>query len=164
MQKYKAKYTNIFLVDKLQPTKFLLLKRGSWREFAPNLYTGMGGRFEEGETPLECAKRELREESGLDYIRLKEIAGIIINGEKSVCEFVGEYSGEAPKCNEGDLEWVSLGELFQKDFIPTSKILLQEWKKRNWSILNPFTLFIERENMEDIHSKIISIEIKEGLF
>lgn len=101
MQKYKAKYTNIFLVDKLQPTKFLLLKRGSWREFAPNLYTGMGGRFEEGETPLECATRELREESGLDYIRLKEIAGIIINGEKSVCEFVGNILGKLLSVTRG---------------------------------------------------------------
>ena len=41
----KEKFTVIFLGDSTQPTKLVLLKRSADRKFAPNLYSGLGGKI-----------------------------------------------------------------------------------------------------------------------
>ena len=73
---------------------------------------GIGGKFEEGESPEECLLREAWEETGLtltDY-RYRGIVTFVSN------EWEGEYmhlytatgwTGALKECNEGVLEWVS---------------------------------------------------------
>ncbi len=45
--------------------RFLALRRSPANESAPGLWEGISGRVEPGEQPLETARREVREESGL---------------------------------------------------------------------------------------------------
>lgn len=157
------KYTTIFLFDAIQPKKLLLLKRGPNRKFAPNLYTGLGGKVEDGEKQQQCAIRELHEEASLTNIQLTEFARLVINGTKVLYQFFGVYPEEStPDCSEGQLEWVPLEQVFSKDIIPTARMFLSEWCNRNWST-RPFTMLLNRENLEDIFSKIISQEVNEGL-
>ena len=74
-------------------------------------WIGVGGKFEDGESPDECLKREVLEETGLtltDY-RFRGIVTFASN------EYETEYmhlftatgfTGELKECDEGNLEWV----------------------------------------------------------
>ena len=75
-------------------------------------WIGIGGKFEEGESPEECLIREAWEETGLtltDY----QYRGIVTFVSD---EWEGEYmhlytatgwTGELKECDEGVLEWIS---------------------------------------------------------
>ncbi|MDD2908019.1 MAG: 8-oxo-dGTP diphosphatase [Candidatus Gracilibacteria bacterium] len=76
-------------------------------------WNGVGGKFELGETPEECAIREIKEETGL-IAKNPILKGILTfpnfaAGEDwyvFVYEFY-EFSGEIIESNEGNLEWVN---------------------------------------------------------
>ena len=159
----REKYTTIFLADQTKPTRFFLLKRASTKKFAPNLYTGFGGKVEEGETRKQGAYRELEEETGLTNIRLTEFGRLIINQEKILYQFFGTYMGEPLICNEGHVETVATDQLFFLPLIPTAKLFLEAWEQRNWRTTEHFTLLVERKNPEDVFSPILSVECQPGL-
>lgn len=74
-------------------------------------WIGVGGKFEEGESPEECATREIWEETGLT-VTAPRYRGIVT----FVCppyptEYMHlftatEFTGEMIECNEGELAWV----------------------------------------------------------
>lgn len=76
-------------------------------------WIGVGGKFENGESPDECLLREVREETGLTLTRwrCRGVVTFLTNGD-----WEGEYmylftadgfSGTLRECDEGDLQWVS---------------------------------------------------------
>ncbi len=73
-------------------------------------WIGIGGHFEENESPEECLLREAKEETGLTYIL--EIQGIVTfisegwNTEYMCLYTADGYEGEIIPCNEGVLEWI----------------------------------------------------------
>lgn len=76
-------------------------------------WIGIGGKFEEGESPEDCVRREVREETGLEIQKLR-YAGIVtfISDGMNETEFMHlfhatEVSGEIHECDEGVLEWIS---------------------------------------------------------
>ena len=160
---FKERYTTIFLADKTKPARFFLLKRAATKRFAPNLYTGFGGKVEEGETRKQGAYRELEEETGLTNIKLTEFGRLIINQQKILYQFFGVYVGEPLSCNEGLVETVETDKLFFLPLIPTAKLFLEAWEQRNWRTTEHFTLLIERKNPEDVFSPILSVEAQPGL-
>lgn len=162
-QSDQEKYTTIFLGNKNTPTCFYLLKRSSHKKFAPNLFTGFGGKVEPEETPAQGAYRELAEETGLTQIKLKEFGRLIINQTKILYQFFGVYFGEPLTCNEGRVETIPVKQLPFLPLIPTAKIFLEAWEQRGWRTKERFTLLIERENLDDIYSPILSIEALPGL-
>lgn len=128
------KWNVIFLIDQISPTKIVFLKRGPNRKFAPNMYTGIGGKIEMGETFLESAHRELQEESGLTDINLTQFAKVIIDQTDELIYFWGIYNQiELPFSNEGTLEWVYVNQLFNLPIIPTTKEMLKHWQKQDFS-------------------------------
>lgn len=75
-------------------------------------WNGLGGKLEAGESPEECARREIQEESGLNVDRLI-LKGVLTFPEFSKGEdwyaFIFEacgVSGEMIDSPEGVLEWV----------------------------------------------------------
>jgi 8-oxo-dGTP diphosphatase len=130
----------IFLTDQNPPTKVVLLKRSPDKKFAPNYYTGVGGKVEKGETILESAYRELQEETGLTGIELTQFAKAVIDNTYFLYYFRGTYSKMSlPHSDDGELEWVNTPNLLQKEIIPTTLEVIHYWSKRNFAI-QPFTI------------------------
>ncbi len=82
------------------------------RDFHEGKWNGLGGKFEQGETPEECAVREIKEEAGLDVKSLK-MKGFItfpmFDGKDDWFVFVfviDEFTGELIDSPEGNLEWI----------------------------------------------------------
>ena len=94
-------------------------------------WIGVGGKFEENESPDECLLREVREETGLsltDY-RFRGVVTFLTDGG-----WEGEYmylftarcwEGELDSaCAEGELEWVSKDRVLQLPIWEGDKIFL----------------------------------------
>lgn len=95
--------------------QFLLLKRDKKaNDIHEGKYVGVGGKFEAGETPEACAKREIFEETGL-VAKKMQLCGFITFPDFTqdgrdwysfvyrVTEFEGTLLESSP---EGSLEWV----------------------------------------------------------
>ena len=75
-------------------------------------WNGLGGKFEAGEKPEECVKREVQEETGL-VIQNPHLHGLLVftnfKGNDwyvfvfTAAEFTGELTESSP---EGKLEWI----------------------------------------------------------
>ena len=84
-------------------------------------WIGVGGKFEDGESPEECLLREVEEETGFtltDY-RYRGIITLVAEGWPT--EYIhlftaAGWTGEMRECDEGDLEWVP------KDQVPNLPI------------------------------------------
>lgn len=78
------------------------------------MYNGLGGKFENGESPEDCAKRELLEETGLiaQDMKLKGILSfpdaLFTGHDWYVFVFlINEFKGElTTNCPEGELKWI----------------------------------------------------------
>lgn len=100
-------------------------------------WIGVGGKLENGESPFDCARREILEETGVEVCDLN-YRGIItfvsdLYGTEYMHLFTAtEYRGEINyNCNEGHLEWV------KKEDIPSLPI---------WEGDKIFFDLIEKEN------------------
>ena len=74
-------------------------------------WNGLGGKFEAGETPEGCIKREVQEETGL-FIQNPRLHGLLMfpgfkGSDWYVFVFTAtEFSGELIDSPEGRLEWI----------------------------------------------------------
>lgn len=82
-------------------------------------WIGIGGHFEEGESPEECLLREAKEETGLTLTSYR-FRGIVTfccgdYPTEYMCLYTADgYEGDITECSEGKLEWVpkkKIGEL-----------------------------------------------------
>ncbi len=94
--------------------KYLMLHRVSKKnDINKDKWIGIGGHFQENESPEECIKREILEETGYD-IPLSELqyrAVITFISEKGDYELMSLFTAKAPEgepgeCDEGELLWV----------------------------------------------------------
>lgn len=96
-----------------QNGKYLLLHRVKKKnDINKDKWIGIGGKFEEWESPEDCIRREALEETGLTLIRPK-YRGIVtfISDGMNETEFMHlftatEFEGSLKDCDEGVLEWV----------------------------------------------------------
>lgn len=74
-------------------------------------WIGVGGKFEEGESPEDCLLREVREETGLTLTRWR-YRGIVtflsdVYPAEQMHLFTADaWTGEEHVCDEGDLAWM----------------------------------------------------------
>lgn len=96
-------------------------------------WIGVGGKFEEGETPEECAVREVFEETGLKVGSLK-LRGIItfvmqpLTTEYMFLYTCDDFSGELSDpdgCPEGILRWVEKEKLDELPMWEGDRIFLR---------------------------------------
>ena len=79
------------------------------------VYAPPGGKFESGETPIDCIIREFKEETGLTIInpRLQGISYWHDSTEGMIFVYTAEeYKGElTATSSEGELEWIKIDDL-----------------------------------------------------
>ncbi len=78
-------------------------------------WIGIGGKFEENESPEDCLLREVREETGLTltgwrYCGIVTFVSDRYEGEYMHLFHASEFTGTLRECDEGVLGWVSLAE------------------------------------------------------
>ncbi len=79
-------------------------------------WIGVGGHFEDGESPEECVLREVREETGytLTSYRYRGLVTFVfadIETEYMSLFTADGFEGEPIECNEGVLEWVDIDKI-----------------------------------------------------
>ena len=94
-------------------------------------WIGIGGGFEENESPEDCIRREALEETGLilGEVKLRSVITFIVEG--GVCEHMflfktSDFSGELIECSEGDLEWVKKDKLYSLELWEGDRIFLKK--------------------------------------
>lgn len=119
--------------------KYLMLHRVSKKnDINKDKWIGVGGHFEDLESPDECLIREVREETGYE-LKDFDFRGIVtfVYGKKNE-EFI-EYMhlfvgrnvvGEPIECNEGVLRWVDKKEVFNLNLWEGDRIFLKLLEER----------------------------------
>lgn len=93
-------------------------------------WIGVGGKFEEGESPEECMLREVKEETGLELTRWR-YRGIVTfvsdqwEGEYMHLFTADGFTGQLKACDEGELEWVEKERLLSLPIWEGDKIFLR---------------------------------------
>lgn len=127
-----TKLSTICYID--NGSQILLLHRNKKpNDIHEGKWISVGGKFEAGETPEECAIREIKEETGLTATGL-DLRGFITfpdfkhDGEDwySFVYVVNEFEGELlEECDEGTLEWVDYDQVMSKPTWEGDYIYLQ---------------------------------------
>ena len=118
-----------------QDDKYLMLHRVK-KEHDENhdKWIGVGGKFEDGESPEDCLLREVKEETGLTLKTFSYRGIVTFESDEYGTEYMHlftatGFSGELIDCDEGELEWISREKL---DSIPKwegDKIFLELLQK-----------------------------------
>ena len=93
-------------------------------------WLGVGGHFEEGESPEDCMLREVWEETGLTvtqwrYCGIVTFISDIWEGEHMHLFVCNDWTGNEIVCNEGDLEWIEKKHLLELAMWEGDKIFLR---------------------------------------
>ena len=111
----KMRNTTLCYMEK--DDKYLMLHRvKKENDQNKDKWIGVGGKFEDGETPEDCVRREVLEETGLtltDY-RYRGIVTFVLKdwGTEYMHLFTATgFEGEMKVCEDGDLVWVPKDEI-----------------------------------------------------
>ena len=92
--------------------KYLMLHRTKKEnDINEGKWLGVGGHFEEGESPYDCVIREVFEETGLALAEARYRAVVTFASDAYECEQMhlftsSHFVGELAECAEGELSWV----------------------------------------------------------
>lgn len=92
-------------------------------------WIGIGGKFENGESPDECMLREMREETGLTALSWRARGIVTFVSDEWGTEYMhlftcDRFSGTVKDCDEGVLEWIDKSRLLSLPIWEGDKIFL----------------------------------------
>ncbi len=103
---------NTTLVYIENDSKYLMLHRTK-KEHDCNKgkWIGIGGKFNETESPEECVVREVKEETGLTLLSMEYRGIVTFVSDNNFTEYMHifwskDFSGTLCECDEGELEWI----------------------------------------------------------
>lgn len=137
--------------------KTLMLHRNKKnQDYHRGKYNGIGGKVEIGESPEECALREIAEETGL------RARNLLYRGHLTFPNFDGyndwlcfiyechDFEGDLQECNEGTLHWIEdqavlslplwegdphfLRVIYESSHIFSGKFVYQDKQLQNWEL------------------------------
>ncbi len=101
----------------LQDGKCLMLHRvKKENDLNRDKWIGIGGKFEDKESPEECLVREVREETGLELTRYRYRGIVTFVSDRWPTEYMhlftaDAFTGTLKECDEGVLEWLDWEQL-----------------------------------------------------
>lgn len=127
------------------------LNEGKW--------IGVGGKFEQNETPEECLLREVKEETDLTLTSYRLRAVITFVSDKWETEYMylftaDAFTGEIGSCNEGDLEWVDKDKILDLPTWEGDRIFLEKLLDN----AGFFTVKVVYEGDKLVESKVVQYE------
>ena len=114
-----------------QAGEYLMLHRVKKKnDINHDKWIGVGGGFEYGESPEECALRETLEETGLTLTdcRFRGIVTFDCEGQETLYMHLftaSGWTGELTDCDEGELEWVAKEKVYDLPIWEGDKIFFR---------------------------------------
>ena len=112
--------------------KYLMLLRNKKKnDLNEGKWIGIGGGFEQGESPEECAKREIFEETGLDATELNLRGIITFDNDIQETEYMFLFTSKCfsgtltDECNEGELAWINKYDILSLNLWEGDKYFLE---------------------------------------
>jgi 8-oxo-dGTP diphosphatase len=114
--------------------QYLVLRRSPHKRYAPGVVHPVGGKVDANEDPLTAARREAREEAGVEVSNVRlgavitEIAPPPDNHRNwQIFHFVADYaSGDVTRTDEGELLWLTAEEFKQEQLFPTMRAVVDQ--------------------------------------
>lgn len=110
MEDRGLRLTTICYIEK--DDKYLMLHRTKKEnDQSHDKWLGVGGKFEENESPDECVVREVKEETGLNLLsyRLRGVMTFVSDMWETEYMFIytaDKFEGKLTECDEGELLWI----------------------------------------------------------
>jgi 8-oxo-dGTP diphosphatase len=111
--------------------QYLMLHRvKKEKDINKDKWIGVGGKFEDKESPEDCLLREVREETGLTLTSYRFRGIITFITDRYETEYMHLYTadaweGEMIECNEGNLEWIDKSEVFNLNIWEGDKLFFR---------------------------------------
>lgn len=123
------KNTTLCYIEK--DNKYLMLHRiKKENDMNKDKWIGIGGKFEDKESPEDCVLREAKEETGLTLVSPQYRGIVTFVSSEWETEYMHlftakHFKGELIECNEGKLEWIDKKELMSLNLWEGDKIFLK---------------------------------------
>ena len=118
--------------------KYLMLHRvKKINDLNHDKWVGIGGKFEEKESPEQCNFREVFEETGLKLInsRYRGVVTFVSDVWESELMHIftsDNFSGTLKECDEGDLVWINKQDIYSLPIWEGDKIFLKLIENNNY--------------------------------
>lgn len=127
-------------------------------------WIGVGGHFEEGESPEQCLLREVREETGLSLESWKLRGIITFSTDTYGTEYMFLYTAAADgeilaDCDEGRLEWVEKPAVYDLPVWEGDKIFFRLLERRQDFF--SLTLRYEGEGLAEVSLDGRDVDVEE---
>lgn len=118
--------------------KWLFIHKTRKNDWNKDKYLGIGGHIEEGESPMECIIREIKEETGIEAsVSLKNLEqkGLVMfhsdkYGDEEMNVFSAEFIGDINQiwsgCNEGTLIWIDKKDAYELPIWEGDRLIFDE--------------------------------------
>lgn len=118
-------------------------------------WIGVGGKFEQGESPEDCLLREVKEETGLELTEYQYRGLVTFVSDEWGTEYMHLFTatgfmGELKTCDEGELVWVPKTEIEGLNIWEGDKVFFRLLSETN----RFFSLKLRYEGEKLVESKV----------
>ena len=137
--------------------KYLMLHRTVKKnDVNKDKWIGVGGHFEQDESPEECVIREVKEETGYTLTSWRFRGIVTFVSGNGVTEYMhlftaDGFTGEPAECDEGQLEWVAVDDVPKLNIWAGDKIFFR--------LLDENEPFFSLKLVYDGHDKLVSASL-----
>lgn len=126
----KSPLTTLCYIE--QDGKYLMMHRvKKEHDINEGKWIGVGGHFEEGESPEECLVREVLEETGLKLTSWRFRGIVTFISDDAPTEYMCLYTADSydgalvEECREGTLQWVPKSQVMDLELWEGDRIFLE---------------------------------------
>ena len=135
--------------------KYLMLHRTVKKnDVNKDKWIGVGGHFEEGESPEECLLREVKEETGYTLTSYRYRGIVTFLSGNGVTEYMSLFTadgfeGKPISCDEGELEWIDIDKINDLNLWEGDRAFLNELLTTN-NFINLKLIYDENDDLIEV--------------